>query len=56
MIPGDATKGNGLTYQPPRGLLFSTGLAYGLTTDIANNGTTAVSASEVLVNIDYETA
>ncbi len=54
LIPGDSVKGNGFTYQPSRGLSFSNGIAFAITGGIANNDTTAIAASEVVINIDYE--
>jgi hypothetical protein len=53
-IPGDAIKGNGLIYDPPHGIYFANGIAFALTTGIADNDTGAVAASELLIEIDYE--
>lgn len=52
-IPGNAA-GAGLAKTFPNGLLFSTGIAYRLVGGIADNSTTATSASEQLINIGYK--
>jgi hypothetical protein len=39
---------------PPVGVAFATGIAFALTTGIANSDTGAVSANEHAVNIDYK--
>lgn len=38
----------------PRGVVFETGIAIRIVTDIADNGTTAIAASEVIVNLQYQ--
>lgn len=38
---------------PPMGVAFGTGIAYAVTAGIANTDTTAVAASEYIINIDY---
>lgn len=38
---------------PSMGVAFSTGIAYAVTAGIANTDTTAVAASEYIINIDY---
>lgn len=48
-IPGSGGATINFTY----GLPFSTGIAYSLTADAANSGTTAVAADEIKVNIVY---
>jgi hypothetical protein len=52
MIPGN-TAGAGAVIAWPPGIAFGTGIAYALTTGIADSDTGAVAASELVVNIDY---
>ena len=53
VIPGN-TAGAGFVIAWPAGLVFSSGISFALTTEAADNGTTGVSASEHVVNIDYK--
>lgn len=41
------------SYQFPKGLVFSTGIAYAIVTGITDADSTAVAASEVVINIQY---
>lgn len=53
LIPG-ATTGSGTTVPlPAAGVAFGTGLAFALTTGIADSDTGAVAANEIVVNLDY---
>jgi len=56
MIPAASTAANGagsnVTFGP--GLALGTGITYCVTTGIADNDTTAPTASNFLVNVDYE--
>ena len=52
-IPGNAA-GAGLAKTFPNGLAFGTGISYRLVGGIADNSTTATSASEQLINIGYK--
>lgn len=53
MIPGN-TAGAGLTINVPVGIDFATGIAFALTTGIADADTGAVAASEIVVNLGYK--
>lgn len=52
-IPGN-TAGAGMVLAWPQGLGFDTGIAFALTTESTDAGTTGVSADEITVNIDYK--
>lgn len=52
-IPGN-TAGAGLAKTFPNGLAFGTGISYRLVGAVADNSTTAVSASEQLVNVGFK--
>lgn len=54
MIPGNTSGAGVVAVGWPQGLLFDLGLAFALTTGIADSDSTAVSANEVTVNLDYE--
>ena len=51
-IPGN-TRGAGLVINWDKGLAFSSGIAFGLTTGVADSDTGAVAANEIVVNLDY---
>lgn len=53
MIPGN-TAGAGAVSNWAYGVTFDTGIAYALTTGIADSDTGAVAANEIVVNIDYK--
>lgn len=53
LIPGN-TAGAGLVLSWANGLEFDTGIAFALTTGIADSDTGAVSANETAVNLDYK--
>lgn len=38
----------------PRGIVFENGISFRIVTDIADNGTTAIDAAEVIVNLQYK--
>jgi hypothetical protein len=52
LIPGN-TAGAGFIFDT-HGLEFTTGIAFALTTGIADSDTAAVAANEIVVNIDYK--
>ena len=52
LIPGSAT-GSGFICPFPDGVTFSNGIAFAITTGVADADTGAVGAAEVVVNIDY---
>lgn len=52
LIPGN-TAGGGVVRSIPLGLAFSTGIAFALTTGIADSDTGAVAANEIAVNLGY---
>lgn len=52
-IPGN-TAGAGLIVESDKGLAFGTGIAFALTTGVADSDTGAVAANELVVNIDYK--
>jgi len=52
-IPGN-TAGAGVVLAWPHGLAFGTGIAFALTTEATDAGTTGVAGSEITVNIDYK--
>lgn len=52
-IPGN-TAGAGFVISWPQGLAFDTGIAFALTTEATDAGTTGVAANEITVNIDYK--
>lgn len=52
MIPGN-TAGTGFTISFPAGQVWTTGIAFALTTGIATSDTGAVAANEIVVNINY---
>ena len=51
-IPGN-TAGGGFVISWPQGLAFGTGIAWALTTEATDAGTTGVAADEITVNLDY---
>ena len=51
-IPG-ATTGAGFTLSIPVGMAFGTGIAFALTTEATDAGTTGVAANEIIVNLTY---
>lgn len=51
-IPGN-TAGAGHVIPIPDGMAFSTGLAFALTTEATDAGSTGVAASEIVVNLGY---
>jgi len=53
MIPGN-TAGAGLVLNIDKGIAFGTGIGITLVTGIADNNTTAVAASEIVINIYYK--
>lgn len=54
LIPGN-TRGSGTNLSiPPQGINFSTGMAFTLVVEAANNGATGVAAAEVMVNWGYK--
>jgi hypothetical protein len=53
IIPGNATGAGSNVPIPVRGINFSTGIAFALTTEATDAGTTGVAANEIVVNIDY---
>lgn len=53
MIPG-AAAGAGFTLSIPVGMQFDTGIAFALTTGIADSDTGAVAANEIVVNLTYK--
>lgn len=53
IIPGN-TAGGGIAKSIPKGLEFSTGIAFALTTEATDAGTTGVAASELVVNLGYK--
>ena len=52
-IPGN-TAGSGFVIGWSQGLEFGTGIAFALTTEATDAGTTAVAVNEITVNIDYK--
>jgi hypothetical protein len=52
-IPGN-TSGSGAVLAWGRGLTFANGVAYALTTGVADSDTNAVAANEIVVNVDYK--
>jgi hypothetical protein len=52
MIPGN-TEGRGFVIPFPKGVKFGTGIGHRLVTGIADNNTTAPTASQQLVNLEY---
>lgn len=52
-IPGN-TAGAGFHLQSPLGLTFGTGIAFAITTGVADADTGAVAANEVVVNLGYK--
>lgn len=52
-IPGN-TAGAGLVLNWDKGLVFSNGIAFALTTGIADSDTGAVGANDLVVNLDYK--
>lgn len=53
-IPGGGTAGAGGQLVIPAGIEFSVGIAYALTTEATDAGTTGVAASEVVINLGYK--
>lgn len=53
-IPGGSTAGAGISAPIPIGIEFSTGIAFALTTEATDAGTTGVAANEIVVNIGYK--
>lgn len=52
IIPGN-TAGAGFTVPFPKGVQFTTGIGIRATTDIADTGTGALAANELVFNVDY---
>lgn len=52
-IPGATTGAGSNITIPACGIAFGTGLAFALTTGVANSDTGAVAANEIVVNLDY---
>ena len=52
-IPGN-TAGAGFVINWDKGLAFGTGIAFALTTEATDAGTTGVAANEITINIDYK--
>jgi hypothetical protein len=53
IIPGN-TAGAGTNIVFPTGIEFTTGIAFALTVEATDAGTTAVAANELVINIDYK--
>lgn len=53
IIPGN-TAGGGTAKSIPKGLAFTAGIAFALTTEATDAGTTAVAANEIVVNLGYK--
>lgn len=53
LIPGNAS-GAGLVLNVDKGIAFGTGIGISIVTGIADNSTTAIGASEVVINIYYK--
>lgn len=53
IIPGN-TAGGGICKTIPKGLAFANGIAFALTTEATDAGTTAVAANELVVNLGYK--
>lgn len=53
IIPGNATGAGSNVPISIRGINFSTGIAFALTVEATDAGTTGVAANEIVVNIDY---
>lgn len=54
MIPGNTSGAGSNITIPSCGIKFSTGIAFALTTGIADSDSTGVAANEILVNLDYK--
>lgn len=54
MIPGNTAGAGFILDTGGMGLAFSTGIAFALTTGIADSDTGAVAVNEIVVNIDYK--
>ena len=55
MIPGNTAGGAGANFNlPPEGVAFPAGIGFTCTGAIADNDTTAVTAANILINLDYE--
>lgn len=52
-LPG-ATTGGGFTLSIPVGMEFTTGIAFAITTGVADSDTGAVAANEIVVNLTYK--
>jgi len=53
IIPGNTAGAGSNIMLPPQGIAFSTGIAFALTTEATDAGTTAVAANEIVVNLGY---
>lgn len=53
IIPGN-TAGGGIAKSIPKGLVFTLGIAFALTTEATDAGTTGVAANELVVNLGYK--
>lgn len=53
LIPGN-TAGAGMVINIDKGIVFSTGIAITTVTEMADSGTTAIAANELLINIYYK--
>lgn len=53
IIPGN-TAGGGIAKSIPKGLEFTLGIAFALTTEATDAGTTGVAANELVVNLGYK--
>lgn len=45
--------GSAATFSLPQGAAFATGIGFGTTTDVADNGSTAVAANSLVINYAY---
>lgn len=53
IIPG-GDRGSSIVYNSARGIFFEKGLAFVLTTGVADNDATPVEAEKTVINLDYE--
>ncbi len=53
LVPGNAT-GSGIVVEVSNGIAFATGIAFAITGAIADSDTTAIGASDCVVNIQYK--
>lgn len=54
MLPGNTSGAGAVAVGWEEGLLFDLGLAFALTTGIADSDSTAVAANETVVNLDFD--